>query len=803
MNEAGDRERAIFDAASQLPPRERADFLETACGRDERLRQRIVEALYQAAAKGSAHTPDQPESIARPTIAIVPADDSPGERCGDLIGPYRLLEQLGEGGMGSVWVAEQREPIRRKVALKVIKLGMDTKQVIARFEAERQALALMDHPNIAKVLDAGATDKGRPYFVMELVKGTKITSYCDLHNVRTRERLELFVEVCDAISHAHQKGIIHRDLKPANILAALRDTSPVPVIIDFGIAKAIGGQRLTDKTVYTAFEEFIGTPEYMSPEQAEMNPLSIDTRADIYALGVLLYELLTGLTPFAAERLRRLGPDEIRRIIREEDPPRPSTKLTTLHAEDRAAIARHHQSDSPRLLHLIRGDLDWIVMKCLEKDRTRRYQSCEALADDVRRYLSGKAVVARPPNPLYRTSKFVRRHKPAFAAAGLALVASAVAIAVAAFGWPGLFARRAPTPQQRLARADALLNHYDSAGAIPAAINEVKELLHSDDRNARAWATLGWANLLLYTEDQSDETRQEAFLSSSNAIRLNDKNPQAHLVQGLLASYLRDWTAATNHLLIAKQLTRSSDPIVFVSLAMVYQNLADSAQAVEMSQLAEQTAGANWQAYYRLGNYYKSDARDRGLQRTRDSFQRAVQLAPASPLAHRMLGQVLLVQGAIDAGTQELEQSLKLRPMPATLSALGSAWLKRGRFDMAANKFIDASRLDPSKYIFHMDAALALLNLTNRLPEATNHFEQALRQIQDSQADKPLIQAHRGLCEAGLGQADAARVHLEYALSNAGAETRIVGVVRDGFRLLGDEARASEIEQLLRKKARD
>src|SRR3984957_12918529 len=299
-------------------------------------------------------------------LALAPADPfvSTGEKPffeqpGDTIGRYKLLQQIGEGGCGVVYLAEQTEPVRRNVALKVIKLGMDTKSVIARFEAEQQAMALMDHLNIAKVLDAGATDSGRPFFVMELVRGTKITEFCDQNDLSTHDRLRLFVQVCHAIQHAHQKGVIHRDIKPSNILVTLNDDVPMPKVIDFGIAKATQ-QRLTDKTLFTAFEQFIGTPAYMSPEQAEMSGLDVDTRSDIYALGVLLYELLTGQTPFDKDRLRQAGYDEIRRIIREEEPRRPSTKVATLQGEERTTTARRRSTDSSKLLHQLQGDLDWI-----------------------------------------------------------------------------------------------------------------------------------------------------------------------------------------------------------------------------------------------------------------------------------------------------------------------------------------------------------------------------------------------------------------------------------------------------------
>jgi serine/threonine protein kinase len=303
---------------------------------------------------------------------------------GDRIGRYKLLQQIGEGGCGVVYMAEQVEPVRRHVALKIIKLGMDTKNVIARFEAEQQALALMDHPSIAKVLDAGATDTGRLYFVMELVRGVKITDYCDKNHLPTRERLGLFIQVCQAIQHAHQKGVIHRDIKPSNILVTMNDGVPMPKVIDFGIAKATQ-QRLTDKTLFTAFEQFIGTPAYMSPEQAEMSALGIDTRSDIYSLGLLLYELLTGVTPFDAKDLLQAGLNELRRIIREQEPMRPSTRLSTMLHAELMTTAQCRQAEPPKLIHLVRGDLDWIAMKALEKERSRRYETANGLAMDVLR----------------------------------------------------------------------------------------------------------------------------------------------------------------------------------------------------------------------------------------------------------------------------------------------------------------------------------------------------------------------------------------------------------------------------------
>ncbi|HEY5913213.1 MAG TPA: protein kinase, partial [Verrucomicrobiae bacterium] len=358
---------------------------------------------------------------AKETLKVELAD-TPDEATGQTLGRYKLLEKIGEGGCGVVYVAEQAEPVRRRVALKVIKLGMDTKQVVARFEAERQALAMMDHPNIAKVLDAGSTETGRPYFVMELVRGIRITDYCDQHNLPTQDRLDLFIKICQAIQHAHQKGIIHRDIKPSNILVTLHDGVPVPKVIDFGIAKATEG-RLTDATVYTQLHQFIGTPAYMSPEQAEMSGLDIDTRSDIYSLGVLLFELLAGSTPFDPKELMAAGIDEMRKTIREKEPPRPSTRLATLGADQLTTTAKRRSSDAPRLIHLLKGDLDWIVMKCLEKDPARRYETANGLAADIKRHLNYEPVVARPPSSAYKVSKFVRRNKLAVAAGTAVLLA--------------------------------------------------------------------------------------------------------------------------------------------------------------------------------------------------------------------------------------------------------------------------------------------------------------------------------------------------------------------------------------------
>jgi len=420
----------VFTEAIQLPIEDRGAFLHRACAGDEGLRSKM-EALLRSSDRAGGFL-EQPAAW---EIGAERAKAAVGEKPGDRIDRYKLLQQIGEGGCGVVFEAEQEEPVRRRVALKVIKPGMDTKSVITRFEAERQALALMDHPNIAHVFDAGATESGRPYFVMELVRGFKITDYCDQHSLATTARLKLFIQVCDAVQHAHQKGIIHRDIKPSNILVFSKpDGTPVPKVIDFGIAKATTGQQLTDKTIFTATDMLIGTPAYMSPEQAAFANVEVDTRTDIYSLGVLLYELLTGTTPFDARELLKAGLDEVRRVIRHEETVRPSTRLSAMKLSEVTDVSRRRQAEPPALIREVRGDLDWIVMEALEKDRTRRYKTANGLALDVQRYLANEPIAARPPSKLYKFQKTVRRNKLLFTGVGviaLLLVVSLIVVSVA------------------------------------------------------------------------------------------------------------------------------------------------------------------------------------------------------------------------------------------------------------------------------------------------------------------------------------------------------------------------------------
>ncbi|MGA2543238.1 MAG: serine/threonine-protein kinase [Verrucomicrobiota bacterium] len=446
-------EEEIFEAALELTGKgEREAFLDSTCAQDPALRAKMEELLSghiqaekfftecistlkcSATGCGSLDNEESPPPAALP-------DSSPDEELGTCIGHYKILAKIGEGGCGTVYRAEQEEPVRRHVALKVIKPGMDTHAVIARFEAERQALAMMDHPNIARVFDAGATDTGRPYFVMELVHGVRITDYCDKHHVDTPGRLDLFIQICHAIQHAHQKGIIHRDIKPSNILVTLQDGVAVPKVIDFGIAKATTGQRLTDMTVFTACEQFIGTPAYMSPEQAQGSGMDINTRSDIYSLGVLLYELLTGKTPFDAQELIKSGVEGMRRTLLEKEPHRPSARLTALKAEELTMMALRRRAEPPKLQSLLRGDLDWIVMKALEKERSRRFETANGLAMDIQRHLNNEPVLSRPPSGIYRFQKLVRRNKIVFAA--VAAVTAALLIGLGTSTWLFLGERQA------------------------------------------------------------------------------------------------------------------------------------------------------------------------------------------------------------------------------------------------------------------------------------------------------------------------------------------------------------------------
>ena len=771
-----ERAREIFlHAVGRLPADQWDGYVAEACsgnvGVAERVRQ-LLRAHVEAGSFLEGPAVNQDLTLDHPAAS---------ERPGTVIGPYKLLEQIGEGGFGTVFMAEQTEPIRRKVALKVLKPGMDSRQGIARFEAERQALAIMDHPNIAKVFDGGVTPSGRLYFVMELVKGVPVTQFCDEQRQAPRERLSLFVQVCHAVQHAHQKGVIHRDLKPSNVLVTMHDATPVVKVIDFGVAKAVG-QELTDKTLFTGFAQMIGTPLYMSPEQAGQSGLDIDTRSDIYSLGVLLYELLTGTTPFSKERFKQAAYEEIRRIIREEDPPRPSTRLSES-KDALPSVAAQRQTEPARLTKLVRGELDWIVMKALEKDRSRRYETANGFAMDVQRYLADEAVFACPPSAAYRVRKFVRRNRRALVTTGL-LVAMLLVLA-GGFGW---VSRDRAAQRGRAAEGVAtLLDQCEEALRVDQADRaavalEAAERRAADggtndqaDRLARCradldllrglnevdifrwtWSVAGqperkkvvdrWRTVLTGAGLSPDVERAQELADRINGSPIRDRVltaldwwQAAERSAGLRAvltaadpdpyrEAIRSAVAANNRRAVADLAARPEALSQPARFAAVLGNLGG--YPVERERVILESALRNRPAdltlLMTLCDTYPANQSAGAGERVRWA-QAALAVQPTNPAVRNRLGIALLDHGSISAGVFQFREALRLSPGNAIVHTnLGNALVNEGNLPGAIAEFREAVRISPTDENAHNSLGVGLMK-SNDLAGAVVEFREAVR----------------------------------------------------------------------------
>jgi serine/threonine protein kinase/Flp pilus assembly protein TadD len=790
-------EREIFIAAlHQRDPAERAAFLDRACGTDQALRDRVEALLREQEQLGSFL--EQPAQGVERTGPFTPPPGhettaAPAEGPGTVIGPYKLVQEIGEGGMGTVYMAQQSEPVKRLVALKLIKPGMDSKQVIARFEAERQALALMDHPHIARVLDAGTTASGRPYFVMELVKGVPLTRYCDEHRLTPRQRLELMVPVCQAVQHAHQKGIIHRDLKPSNVLVALYDGKPVPKIIDFGVAKA-AGQQLTERTLVTGFGAVVGTLEYMSPEQAELNQLDVDTRSDIYSLGVLLYELLTGTTPLPKKRLKEAALLEVLRLIREEEPPRPSTRLST--TEELPSIAANRGLEPKVLGRLVRGEIDWIVMKALEKDRSHRYETANGLAMDLQRYLADEPVLACPPSAWYRFRKFARRNRGALATAGLALV-FVVSLGAGA-GWTvrDRAAREAALDsevQRTLDEAGALVEGFkwlEALGAVERAEKlleaagrqdrppELRELQRDldmaqrlqavysqpekeeffqgpeqDDRYAREFARYGIDVLRLPPEQSAERIRArrirvelvralDFWSSRRRAARNSDPPDWKQLLEIAAAADPDPWRAPLRQALARgdrkalESLAASADihglpPMTLYVLGPALYEVGSTEQALVLLRRAQLRYPDDWWINNVLA-YYAFTARPPRYDEALRYYAAAQAAQPRNPYNLCASGNVLLEQKAYPEAVAVFARVLELKPdYPVARWNLAFAYKELGQADKALSTCREGTRLNPASVEAHNNLGIALAS-QGKSDEAIAAFKEAIRLKPDS-----------------------------------------------------------------------
>ncbi len=739
------KEEKLFHQVLELAADQRAAYLDAVCGADVELRER-VESLLRAQANPGSFLQSPAFGVGHsPTI-----DQSPVERPGTQLGPYKLLQQIGEGGMGTVFMAEQHEPVKRRVALKVIKLGMDTRQVIARFEAERQALTLMDHPNIAKVLDAGTTDSGRPYFVMELVQGQPITEYCDEHRLTPRQRLELLIPVCQAIQHAHQKGIIHRDIKPTNILVAEYDEHPVPKVIDFGVAKATS-QTLTEKTMFTGLGQIVGTLEYMSPEQAKVNQLDIDTRSDIYSLGVLLYELLTGSTPFNRKRLQSAAFDEMLRIIREEEPPKPSTRLSDSH-DSLPSISAQRQTEPAKLTKLIRGELDWIVMKALEKDRSRRYETANGFAQDVQRYLADEPVLACPPSAAYRLRKFARRNRLKLVAGAVLTLALLVAIGVVGWAVRDRAAQQADVERaqtERLARTSSTVQPILAETDRLMAVQKWPEAL-AMVRRAGATVSVG----------EADEATVQKARGLLKDLEFIDRLEETHMQHGAMvegqfdyadtdrkyAGVYRDYGVDVDELAVETSIERLKvRPALAIPLAAALDQWRDV-----RSKISEQHAAG-------CGRLV-AVARGVDPEPLRDQI-RSIEGQPASKgeELHRLARSInirahhpatLVSLAAILVRTKDSEFALRLQKDAVSVYP-GDFWLNfelaralslQKDYEGAVRYYTAAVAIRPASAAAHNNLGLALGDL-NRLDEAVTCLWKAI------ELDPQLVHAYQNLAE--------------------------------------------------------
>jgi tetratricopeptide (TPR) repeat protein len=780
-------EESLFAEALEKTREARTVFLDERC-KEAAVRKR-VDALLQA-----HDNPDSFLDVLAPsaTLSEVPVLDCPGQ----VIGRYKLLQQIGEGGMGTVWMAQQTEPVKRLVALKLIKAGMDSKQVLARFEAERQALALMDHVNIARVLDAGTTSAGRPYFVMDLVKGVPITRYCDEHHLTPRERLELFIPVCLAIQHAHQKGIIHRDLKPSNVLVAPYDGVPVPKVIDFGVAKA-AGQTLTERTLVTGFGSIVGTLEYMSPEQAEINQLDIDTRSDIYSLGVLLYVLLVGSPPFTSEELEMAGMLEILRVIREKEPSKPSSRLST--AERLPTLAANRGTEPAKLMKLVRGELDWIVMKALEKDRNRRYDSAAAFARDLQRYLADEPVQACPPSVGYRLRKFARRNRTALVMASVVMLA--VLLVVGALGWMvrDRTAREQEIAQDRAAR-QAMIRER-----VTLALDEAHKG-HKEGRWRDALDAARRAEALAATGEIDEETHQRVrevlgdmqMLANLEHVRARSTNNEAGFDlkeedQGNARAF-REYGIDIDALPRDEAARRIQARSICYELTVFLDSWSHVRRRLENQ--GTQQPGKDWKELLEVARAVDPDPwRDRFRQAVLNGEPRTlVELAATAPIASlsaetvdrlgdALLGKETIKEAAVflkkgqqihpqdywinvnlancllQLGTQNLDDALRyytaavaLRPQAVLSHAnLANALRIKGRYDEAVAEYREAIRLKPEHYSEHINLGYTL-SIQGKLDEAAAAYREAIRLKPDNQ----LAHNHLGVVLGKQGKKDEA-----------------------------------------------